>query len=63
MIAEWEYSANNLLHHFRAILRGWWPFKMEPENVRKLVEVDEQASVYIAKVCQLLENQSTSLLL
>lgn len=62
MIEEWDYSANNLLHHFRAILRGWWPFSLatkDMQNVRKQVDIDEEATVYLTKVCTLLEKQST----
>jgi hypothetical protein len=59
MIAKWEYSAGNMLQHYRLVLRGFLPFavaRKDPEEVRKKGHLDEESLGYIEKANQLLSS-------
>ena len=56
MIEEWKYSAENLIYHFRAILRGMIPFAQtwELENGNKArADLDEHAFAFIQSIAQM----------
>ncbi|KAB8345938.1 hypothetical protein FH972_022990 [Carpinus fangiana] len=62
-IAEYNYSANNILHHFRYILRGPAMFKLakeRPTELRNRVELDEEAMTYMNNIIPLLREQGMS---
>lgn len=56
----WDYSANNLLHHFRSIFRGELPLVMadeKPEEFIEREELDSDSVIYIKHVLRLLNDQ------
>lgn len=60
MIKRWDYSADNLLHHFRSIFRGELPLAMADKNFEELIErekLDSESGKYIAHVLRLLKDQ------
>lgn len=60
MFQGWDYSADNLLHHFRSIFRGELPLAMADEKVEELIErekLDSESVTYIEHVLRLLKDQ------
>lgn len=56
-IEKWDYSANNMLHHFRSILRGYSPFSVAQDNIEELqtrAMLDDDAVIYIEHVLRLI---------
>ncbi|KAK3178362.1 hypothetical protein OEA41_000497 [Lepraria neglecta] len=65
MIEHWNYSANNILHHFRSIFRGELPLKVAERNITELVEreqLDSESTEYVQRVLGVLQKQDDSLL-
>ncbi|KAI4686780.1 hypothetical protein J4E81_008441 [Alternaria sp. BMP 2799] len=62
MVAEYNYSAENLLHHFRAILRAQYGFKVARKNLAEFVKaesLDDESAQYIQRVLETLDARST----
>lgn len=52
-IEEYEYSASNMLHHFRFIRRGYLPFQVaenNPEELREMTGLDDTAIKYMKNI-------------
>ena len=63
MITHWNYSAENILHHFRSIFRGELPLKMAERNITELVELeklDSESTEYVQRVLGVLQKQGMS---
>jgi ribosomal protein L13 len=55
MIEEWEYSARNIIYHFRAIVKGMVPFSQKwTEEMKQLADVDDEAMEYIKKTSEMI---------
>ena len=63
MLEEWEYSAQNLISHFRCVLRGSVPFGGEAPLVELAAKagLDAQAVEYMERITNLLELENMSL--
>lgn len=51
MVAKWNYSASNMLYHYRCVLNGDVPFrsaKKHPELLRNRDHLDDKAMAFIA---------------
>ena len=63
MIEHWNYSADNILHHFRSIFRGELPLKVAERNITELVEreqLDSESTEYVQRVLGVLQKQGRS---
>lgn len=59
-MSGWDYSANNLLHHFHCIFRGELPLAMADEKPEEFIEregLDSESVMYIKHVLRLLKDQ------
>lgn len=57
MIEEYTYSAENLIHHFNAILRASDGFKVAMKNLQELQDregLDKPAAEYMVQMLELL---------
>ena len=51
MIQRWDYSAYNMLYHYRCVLNGYAPFssaKKNPELLRQRDNLHDKAMEFIA---------------
>jgi hypothetical protein len=58
MIGKWNYSAGNMLHHYRCVLNGDLPFRSAERNpglLRKRDNLDDQSIAFIAKAHRLIK--------
>ena len=54
MTEKWNYSARNMLHHYRCVLNGDLPFrsaKEDPDLLKKRNNLDDEA-VHIGKALE-----------
>uniref|UniRef100_A0A8H7N406 Uncharacterized protein n=1 Tax=Bionectria ochroleuca TaxID=29856 RepID=A0A8H7N406_BIOOC len=67
MMEEWQYSAENLIFHFRCILRGMDPFSFDWEGPHERIgeaattNLDGQAILYLRRVTSLLKEQKENI--
>ncbi|TAQ89928.1 hypothetical protein B7494_g1784 [Chlorociboria aeruginascens] len=55
MIGEWEYSARNIIYHFRAVVKGMVPFSQKwTDEMMQLADVDDEAMEYIRKTSDMI---------
>lgn len=60
MIDHWNYSADNVLHHFRSIFRGELPLAIADRNLDELVQrenLDPESTAYIRQVLLIIKDQ------
>lgn len=65
MVTHWNYSADNILHHFRSIFRGELPLKMAERNITEFVErerLDSESTEYVQRVLGILQKQGMSII-
>ncbi|KAF3044824.1 hypothetical protein E8E12_010949 [Didymella heteroderae] len=58
MVGKWNYSAANMLHHYRCVLNGDLPFRSaerNPELLRRRDNLDDEAMRFIAKAHMLIK--------
>ena len=63
MIARWNYSAMNILYHFRAIFRGDLPLVAAEKDLPRFVEreqLDTEATAYVEEVLRILKSEGMS---
>ncbi len=60
MIEHWNYSADNVLHHFRSIFRGEVPLATADRDLNHLVErenLDLESKAYVIQVLGIIKDQ------
>lgn len=60
MIEHWNYSADNVLHHFRSIFRGELPLATADRDLDELVQrenLDPKSKAYILQVLRIIKDQ------
>lgn len=60
MVAKWEYSAENMLYHYRCVLNGDIPFRSarrNPELLQRRDNLDEQAMTFIKDLHRLASDE------
>jgi hypothetical protein len=60
MIEHWNYSADNVLHHFRSIFRGELPLATADRDLDELVQrenLDSKSKAYIVQVLRIIKDQ------
>lgn len=60
MIAHWNYSAENVLHHFRSIFRGELPLALADRDLDELVQrerLDAESTAYVRHVLRIIKDQ------
>lgn len=60
MIEHWNYSADNVLHHFRSIFRGELPLATADRDLNELVEredLDPDSTAYVVQVLRIIKDQ------
>lgn len=60
MIEHWNYSADNVLHHFRSIFRGELPLATADKNLGELVQrenLDPESTSYVIQVLRIIKDQ------
>ncbi|KAF3032512.1 hypothetical protein E8E11_001994 [Didymella keratinophila] len=58
MIGKWNYSASNMLHHYRCVLNGDLPFRSAektPDLLRERDNLDDESMDFIAKAHRLIK--------
>lgn len=61
-IKRWNYFADNVPHHFRAVFRGQLPFVMGPQSLKEFVareSLDAESTEYIERVLVILKSQGS----
>lgn len=57
-LKKWEYSFQVLIHHWMAILRDFYPFKLareNPEELRDKGHLDPAGFEYVVKVTSIVD--------
>ncbi|KAF7677456.1 hypothetical protein GT037_004315 [Alternaria burnsii] len=57
MLEEWDNSAENLLEHFRAVIRGHLPFSDDGGKMVDLAELDPESSEYVNRIRNLMQRR------
>lgn len=60
MIERWNYSAKNIIYHFRTIFRGSLPLvaaKHDIESFKARENLDDESGTYVQRVLDVLERQ------
>jgi hypothetical protein len=57
MLEEWDNSAENLLEHFRAVIRGHLPFSDEEGKMVGLAELDPESLEYVNRIRNLMQRR------
>lgn len=60
MIEHWNYSADNVLHHFRSIFRGELPLATADRDLNELVQregLDLESTAYVVQVLRIIKDQ------
>ena len=58
MLQSWEYSAENLTDHFRAVCRGHIPLDIDwSKTAQDAAEVDDQSLEFISRLRELRESR------
>lgn len=63
MLEEWEYSAENLLYHFRSVFRGQTPFAQDSTQATDKwarADLDPESVVYMQKVAAIVKSRGKS---
>ena len=63
MIDRWNYSAQNILHHFRSTFRGDLPLVAAQKNLGDFIArecLDSESVVYVKSVLHILRDQGES---
>jgi hypothetical protein len=67
MMEEWEYSAKNLISHFRCVIRGPIPFTLNWQNTKKANKrragLDEESCLFIEQMCSKIQERRSGFLL
>lgn len=61
MVAKWDYSAGNMLHHYHCILNGELPLlsaKKNPALLRSRDRLDDEAIAFIADLHRMASEES-----
>ena len=61
MLEDWEYSAENLLYHFRTVLHGQIPFSQKSSEANESyaqASVDSKGLEYLGKVSRIVQSRS-----
>lgn len=63
-INEYAYSAENILHHFRCILRGPEPFadaERNPREFKDRAKIDDESMQYVENMVRVLKRRRKSI--
>jgi hypothetical protein len=60
MMESWEYGAENMLAHFRAVFNGSAPFALDvnDEETKLALKLDDTALQYLRRMQELLPGRS-----
>ena len=63
MISHWNYSAKNILHHFRSIFRGDLPLVAAQKDLNDFITrecLDSESVTYVQRILRILRDQGES---